>query len=51
VSPDPFGGREVPIEIAAVEMPNRRFASDDDLRSAMQSAPWTTLRGTVRGKD
>jgi hypothetical protein len=48
VTPDAFGGREIPFEIAAIELPDRRFTTDTDLRAAIDDAPRVTLRGTVR---
>lgn len=47
VSPDPFGGAEVPIEVAARELPNRQWRSDAELRHALAEARGTTLAGTV----
>jgi hypothetical protein len=49
VTPDAFGGAEVPIEIDACEMPNRLFRSDVELRDALREAKETTLTGTVSG--
>jgi hypothetical protein len=49
VRPDPFGGRDVPIEIGARIVPGRRFRSDAALRDALRDAHVTTLRGSVRG--
>lgn len=46
VTPDAFGGREIPIEISALELPNRPFASDGDLQSALRSAPRISLTGS-----
>lgn len=47
VSPDAFGGRTVPFQIAAREIPRRRYASDADLREAVARATVVTLAGTV----
>jgi hypothetical protein len=45
---DGFGGADVPIEITAIELDDRPFASDAELRNAMQRAPRISLRGVVR---
>jgi hypothetical protein len=47
VMPDAFGGREIPFEISAIELPQRRFTTDTDLRAAIDDAPQVTLRGTI----
>jgi hypothetical protein len=47
VSPDAFGGREVPIAIRAREIPSRRYNSDEDLRDTIRRSPIVTLSGTV----
>ena len=47
VTPDVFGGAEIPIEIATREIPRRKFASDSELRAALSEAPTTILRGVV----
>jgi uncharacterized protein DUF3891 len=49
LTPDVFGGAEIPIEITAKEVANRRFRSDDELRSALCLATTRTLTGTVVG--
>jgi hypothetical protein len=49
ITPDPFSGREIPFEIDAIELPDRPFASDDDLRAALGNARRVSLTGTVRG--
>jgi hypothetical protein len=48
VVPDAFAGREIKFEIAAIELPDRRFTTDTDLHAAIEDAPRVTLRGTVR---
>ena len=50
VSPDPFAGRASEFELAAREMPLRRFASAADARSELARARPITLRGVVRGE-
>jgi len=47
VTPDAFGGAEIPIEISAREIPNQPFRSDEELRNVLRSASVTTLKGTV----
>lgn len=49
VSPDPFGGRDVPFRVAGRRLARRRYTSDEDLRKAYAAAPvvWTT--GTLTG--
>jgi hypothetical protein len=49
VTPDPFGGLTIPVEITAREVRHRRFASDRDLRDALSDARARTLRGEVAG--
>jgi hypothetical protein len=49
VTPDAFGGAEVPIEINAREIPDLTFKSDMELRDALREAKETTLKGTVSG--
>lgn len=49
VAPDPFGGADIPIDIAARTIPNRSYRSDADLRDALRAARRTTLRGAASG--
>jgi hypothetical protein len=49
-APDPFGGRDVPIAITARAIPNRAYATDDDLRQAIRESPIVTLHGVVTGE-
>lgn len=49
VTPDPFGGREIPIEVPARELPNRAFVSSAEASSVFKSAPVRSHRGLVRG--
>jgi hypothetical protein len=51
VSPDPFGGRTVPVAIVAVEVPNGPFTSEDTAREAFERGRPVRLTGTVRGVD
>ena len=47
VTPDAFGGADVPIEIDAREVPNLPFRSDEELRRALRHGKTVTLRGEV----
>jgi len=47
VHPDLFGGVEIPIEIAAAELPTKTFRSDGELREALAVARPATLVGSV----
>ena len=49
VTPDPFGGRAVPLAVTARRIPARRYASDADLRDAVAAAPPVMLRGVAQG--
>lgn len=49
LTPDVFGGAEIPIEIAAKEIENQRFRADDELHNALRLATSRTLTGTVVG--
>jgi hypothetical protein len=49
VSPDPFGGRTVEIEIDAREIAHQSFSSAADARRAVAAAKVVTLRGLVTG--
>lgn len=49
VTPDPFGGREVPLEIAAYEMPDQHFSSADQALAAFRTARVVTLTGLACG--
>jgi uncharacterized protein DUF3891 len=51
VTPDVFGGAEIPIEIAALEIPSRPYRSDVDLRNALSEATSATLLGSVVGQE
>lgn len=49
VSPDPFGGRSIPIEVKARQIPDRTFESDQDLRATVHAAQEVVLKGIVSG--
>ena len=50
VTPDPFAGAEVPLEVAARRLEDRPYGSDEDLRAAYAAAPVELLRGTASGE-
>jgi Protein of unknown function (DUF3891) len=50
VTPDVFGGAEIPIEVEARAIRNRPFRSDAELRDALSEATTMTLRGEVAGR-
>ena len=50
VTPDPFEGRDLPIEITARALPRRAFASAADAAEAFATAPTATLKGVVSGR-
>jgi hypothetical protein len=50
VTPDPFRGAQIPIEITAREIRNQRYRSSSELRGALNEATTTTLRGEVAGR-
>jgi len=49
VTPDPFAGAEVGLEVTARELATTAFASADQARAAWDSAPRRTLRGVAVG--
>lgn len=49
ISPDPFAGAEVPLDVQARRIPNRRYASDEDLRHTLAGAPTVHLTGVATG--
>lgn len=49
LSPDPFGGRTIEIEIEAREIGRQSFGSAADAQRVVASAPVVTLRGLVGG--
>jgi len=48
VSPDPFGGRTVPVEIEARELPVKKWTTRE-AAAALAAAPRVILRGVVSG--
>ena len=49
VTPDPFGGTTIPVEINARAIRTQPFRSDAELRNALRDASTTVLRGEVTG--
>ena len=49
VTPDPFGGAVVPLDVPAWRIPARRYASDADLRDTVARAPTVRLTGVAAG--
>lgn len=49
VAPDLFGGAQVPVSVSAMEIPARKYRSDDELREAMRYPRTITLHGVVAG--
>jgi hypothetical protein len=49
VSPDPFGGREIPFTVAARRLPAGPFPSADAARAAFEQAPRELLHGRIAG--
>ena len=49
VTPDPFDGRDVPLEVTARELPGRPFQSAAEAREAFARAPEVLLQGVASG--
>jgi len=49
LTPDVFGGAEIPVDIVASDIAKQPFSSNDELREALRGAAPRTLRGTVVG--
>ena len=49
VTPEAFGGAEIPFEIRAREIDDRPYRSDAELREALNEAQYTVLQGAVTG--
>jgi Protein of unknown function (DUF3891) len=47
LEPFPFADEEAEIEVAARVIDDRRYEDDEDLRIALDDAPWTTLAHTL----
>jgi hypothetical protein len=49
VTPDPFEGRQVPLEVTARELPDRVFRSEADAREAFSRARAVLVQGVASG--
>jgi len=49
ITPDPFEGREVPLEVTARELPNRTFQSAAEASDAWSNAPQVLVQGVASG--
>ncbi len=49
ITPDPFDGEAVPFAVSAIRVPDRRYASDQDLRDTIAHAPTARLAGVAAG--
>lgn len=49
VSPDPFAGQSVPLDVEAQTLPLQRFSSTGAVRDLLRHADVVILRGTVTG--
>ena len=50
VTPDPFDGAAIPMQIAARTMRQGRYDTDEQLRAEFAQAPLIVLEGTVSGR-
>jgi hypothetical protein len=49
ITPDPFEGREVPLEVVARELPNRTFRSEAEAQDAFSRARTVLVKGVASG--
>jgi uncharacterized protein DUF3891 len=49
ITPDPFGGQEVPLSVAARQLPARPFSGASDAFGALEHAPLVTVTGVASG--
>ena len=49
ITPDPFDGADIPIQLTATVIAARRFDSDAELREAVSQGRTASVRGTVGG--
>jgi hypothetical protein len=49
ITPDPFDGRQIAIEVGARELPKRPFGSSSEAKAAFESAREVTVAGTALG--
>lgn len=50
ITPDPFGGAILHLEVPGRRIPARRYASDADLRDTVAAAPIVQLAGVAAGR-
>lgn len=50
IAPDPFRGAEIPVEIAARELPNRVYTSAEDAEQAWRSASVLSVATVISGQ-
>jgi len=51
ISPDPFDGATVPLQVLGRRIAARRYKSDGDVRAAVAAAPVLVVEGQARGSD
>jgi hypothetical protein len=51
ISPDPFGGATIPLQVLGRRIGARRYKSDGDVRAAVAAAPVLVVEGRARGSD
>ncbi len=49
ISPNPFGGREVPLHVEGRRIPRARYASGHEVARALASGPVVAITGIARG--
>ena len=49
ITPDPFAGNVVALDVTARRVPARRYTSDGDLRETLARAAIVRLTGVARG--
>jgi hypothetical protein len=50
ITPDALGSERIPFSITARRIPDRPYASDDDLRDTLRDAPEVTLQGVMSSR-
>ena len=51
ISPDPFDGATIPLQVLGRRITARRYKSDGDVRAAVAAAPVLVVEGQARGSD
>jgi hypothetical protein len=51
ISPEPFDGATVPLQVLGRRIAARRYKNDGDLRAALATAPVLVVEGQARGSD